>query len=195
MGKTVQPIKNLNKEIDLIQYLKKNDKRIYILYLMLRYTGFRISDILPLKVRDVKGCNELEIQEKKTKNRKGKEKRRILMHKDLRWEIEEYIRGMDIWETLFPNNREGNEPLSYVQVYRILKEASEAVGIKDFGTHSGRKTCAYHIYMATESLDEVKNFLMHDDKRDTIRYVGIEQEVRDKTINKIDSPLEIMRRN
>lgn len=115
------------------------------------------------------------------------------MHQDLKKELEKYIQGKNTWEVLFPSNKGNNKPLSYVQVYRILKKASNEVGIDDFGTHSGRKTCAYHIYQNTESIDIVKNFLMHDNARDTIRYVGIEQEVRDKTINKIDSPLSVMK--
>lgn len=188
MGRAMQPIKDMDLEIDLLEYLKYHDKRIYIFYLLLRYTGFRSSDILPIQVRDIQG-DRLIIREKKTENRANKEARRILLHKDLKKELDDYIKGKKSWEVLFPNNRGDNTNLSYTQAYRLLKEASNAIGIKDFGTHSGRKTCAYHIYMNTGSLEEVQNFLMHENPRDTVRYVGIEQEVRDNTINKIDSPL------
>ena len=148
MGKAVQPIKNEDLELDLLEYLMANDERMYMFYLILRYTGFRASDVLPIKVRDIQG-NRLIIREKKTENRANKEERKISI---------------------------------------------DSVGIKDFGTHSGRKTCAYHIYMNTGSLDDVKNFLMHENARDTIRYVGIDQEVRDNTINKISSPLALIRK-
>lgn len=55
MGRAMKPIKDKSKEIELIEYLKENDKRIYIFYLILRFTGFRASDVLPLKVDDVIG--------------------------------------------------------------------------------------------------------------------------------------------
>lgn len=189
MGATVKPIKNINLEINLIDYLKANDKRMYILYLILRYTGFRISDILPLTVGDVRGKEELEIREKKTINRKNKESRSILIHDDLKEELNKYIENKGDWEVLFPSRNGYNKPLSYEQSYRILKEASKKVGIKNFGTHSGRKTCAYYIYKNTGDLDIVKKFLMHDNVRDTIRYVGIEKEIRADTVRKMDSIL------
>lgn len=192
MGKKVKPIKNEELEIDLLEYLKVNDERMYIFYLLLRYTGFRASDILPCKVIDIQK-GKLKIREKKTINRANKQEREILLHKDLKKELYKYIENKNSWEVLFPNNRGHNEHLSYTQAYRILKKASEEVGIKDFGTHSGRKTCAYHIYMRTKNLNDVQLFLMHDSKKDTIKYVDIEEEARDELVNKMDSPLSKIR--
>lgn len=192
MGKKVEPIKDEDLELDLLDYLKVNDERIYIFYLILRYTGFRASDILPCRVADIQG-NKLKIREQKTKNRAGKKTREILLHRDLKRELDTYIKNKDKWEVLFPNNRGKNEYISYTQAYRILKKASDEVGIRDFGTHSGRKTCAYHMYMKTKNLKYVQLFLMHDSKRDTIKYVGIEEEVRDDLVMDMDSPLSKVR--
>lgn len=188
----MKPIKDMDKEIDLISYLKSNDERIYIFYLVLRYTAFRASDILPLKVRDIVG-NEIIIREQKTINRPNKEQRRIPIHQDLKEALNEYIKNKCEYEVLFPSQKGVNKYLSYEQAYRILKKASKAVDINDFGTHSGRKTCAYHIYMNTKSLKKVQNFLMHDSKRDTIRYVCLEQEVRNDTTKDISSPLALIK--
>lgn len=189
MGRAMKPIKDKSKEIELIEYLKENDKRIYIFYLILRFTGFRASDVLPLKVDDVIG-EYITIRERKTINREHKEERSILIHKDLKRELRDYTKNKAENDVLFPSIQGYNKPLSYTQAYRILKKASEIIGIKDFGTHSGRKTCAYGIYMNTHDINKVKNFLMHDNKKDTIRYVGIEKEVRNDTIKDIDSPFE-----
>jgi len=192
MGRAMQPIKDIDKEIDLLSYLKAHDERIYIFYLILRYTAFRASDILPLKVRDIVG-NEIIIREQKTINRPNKEQRRIPIHEDLKEALNEYIESKYEYEVLFPSQKGVNQSLSYEQTYRILKKASESVDINNFGTHSGRKTCAYHIYMNTKDLKKVQNFLMHDSKRDTIRYVGLEQEVRNDTSKDISSPLAFMK--
>lgn len=193
MGRTMKPIKDIDKEIDLLSYLQEHDERIYIFYLILRYTAFRASDVLPLKVRDVK-VNEIVIREQKTKNRANKEERHIPIHEDLKPVLQEYIRDKYDYEVLFPSQKGVNKHLSYEQAYRILKNASKKVNIKDFGTHSGRKTCAYHIYMNTKNLKQVQNFLMHDNRRDTIRYVDIENEVRKDTIKDISSPLAVLRK-
>lgn len=189
----MQPVKDQELEFDLIQYLKYKDERIYIFYLLLRYTAFRASDILPLRVRDIQG-DYIIIREKKTENRANKDARKILIHPDLKEELNRYTKGKKTWETLFPSHKGNNKALSYTQAYRILKKASEIVGIENFGTHSGRKTCAYYIYKESGDLQEVKIFLMHDDSRDTIRYVGIEEEVRDNSIKKIRGPLSIMKK-
>lgn len=189
----MKPIKDQEVELDLIKYLRFNDERIYMFYLMLRYTAFRASDILPLKVRDIQG-DYIVIKEKKTEKRINKEARKVLIHEDLKEELKEYIKGKHSWEVLFPSHKGTNKSLSYTQAYRILKEASKVIGIEDFGTHSGRKTCAYYIYKESGDLNEVKTFLMHEDNRDTIRYVGIEQEVRDNSIKKINSPLAIIKK-
>lgn len=189
----MQPIKDQELELDLVRYLNYKDKRIYIFYLLLRYTAFRASDILPLRVRDVQG-DYIVIREKKTENRINKEQRKILIHPDLKEELNIYTKDKNSWEVLFLSNKGNNKALSYTQAYRILKKASEVVGIKNFGTHSGRKTCAYNIYKESGDLQEVKTFLMHDDSRDTARYVGIEEEVRDNSIKKINGPLAVMKR-
>jgi len=188
----MKPIKDIDKEIDLLSYLRIHDERMYIFYLILRYTAFRSSDILPLKVRDITG-NDIIIREQKTINRQNKEQRRIPIHEDLKEALNEYIENKHEYEVLFPSQKGVNQSLSYEQAYRILKKASESVDINNFGTHSGRKTCAYHIYMNTRSLKKVQNFLMHDSKRDTIRYVGLEQEVRNDTSKDISSPLALIK--
>ena len=36
MGKAVQPIKNEDLELDLLEYLMANDERMYMFYLILR---------------------------------------------------------------------------------------------------------------------------------------------------------------
>lgn len=185
----MKPIKDKATEVELIEYLKENDSRIYMFYLILRFTGFRASDVLPLKVKDVVG-EYITIRERKTINRQHKEERSVLIHRDLKRELKKYIKDKTNNDVLFPSAQGYNKALSYTQAYRILKKASVLIGIKDFGTHSGRKTCAYGIYMKTHDLNKVKNFLMHDNKKDTIRYVGIEKEVRNDTIKDIDSPFD-----
>lgn len=62
----VQPIRDKEIIQEIKEFYKKQNERNYILFLLGIYTGFRISDILRLRVRDVEGWN-IVIREKKTK--------------------------------------------------------------------------------------------------------------------------------
>ncbi|NUK31027.1 tyrosine-type recombinase/integrase [Parageobacillus sp. VR-IP] len=82
----VQPIRDPEKIEAIKQFLKERNERNYILFLIGINTGLRISDILKLKVSDVKGTH-ISIREKKT----GKQKRiRITSSpkRELNWYIE-----------------------------------------------------------------------------------------------------------
>ena len=64
----VEPIRDKRK-IELVKViLKKNDFRDYMLFLMGINSGLRISDILKLKVSDVRGKQYIEVKEQKTDN-------------------------------------------------------------------------------------------------------------------------------
>ena len=64
----VEPIRDKRK-IELVKViLKKNDFRDYMLFLMGINSGLRISDILKLKVSDVRSKQYIEVKEQKTDN-------------------------------------------------------------------------------------------------------------------------------
>lgn len=64
----VEPIRGKRK-IELVKViLKKNDFRDYMLFLMGINSGLRVSDILKLKVSDVRGKQYIEVKEQKTDN-------------------------------------------------------------------------------------------------------------------------------
>ena len=64
----VQPIRDPEQIQQLKDYFKEKSLRNYILFIMGINTGLRISDILKLKVGDVKGSH-ISMREKKTGNR------------------------------------------------------------------------------------------------------------------------------
>lgn len=64
---TVEPIRDFDLIQDIADYLKDNRERDYVLFMTGIYIGRRISDILPLKVRDVKDKDHIYIREKKIK--------------------------------------------------------------------------------------------------------------------------------
>ena len=62
----VEPIRNPETVKDIGDYLKEKSEKLFVMYSIGIYSGLRISDILALKVRDVKGKSEIKLREKKT---------------------------------------------------------------------------------------------------------------------------------
>ena len=52
---TVQPIRDMNTVMDIARYLKQNNERDYVMFTTGIYSGLRVSDILKLRVKDVRG--------------------------------------------------------------------------------------------------------------------------------------------
>ena len=89
----VQPIRSRQTVRDIYDYLNEKNPRDALMYAMGIYTGLRISDILRLKVRDVKDKKYITIREKKT----NKEKR-IFISSFLQKTIRTYINGKKDYE-------------------------------------------------------------------------------------------------
>ncbi|WP_250160072.1 tyrosine-type recombinase/integrase [Caloranaerobacter azorensis] len=137
---TVEPIRDKTKIKQMYQYLNGKDLKYGLLFKFGLNTGLRISDILPLKVKDIFNTNGefrdyLVIKEKKT----GKEKK-IKLNNALRKAIKIYIKNKNLSyeDYFFPSSKGGH--IGRIQAYRVLKEAANVIGIENFGTHSLRKT-------------------------------------------------------
>ena len=170
--KTVQPIKDkekLNQVIDNLGGIR--NKMLFRLGLN---TGLRISDILDLKVSDIK--RTIELTEQKT----GKIKRFQLsdsFYDELIQYIKSYCRG----EWLFPSK--SGEPLSYAQAYKIIKTAGRKAGIDDIGTHTMRKTFGYYAYNVLKvPIAYIMEALNHSSESHTLRYIGITEDVMNDTV-------------
>lgn len=171
---TVQPIRSHAKIEEIKTYLIHQSYRNYFLFVFGINSGLRISDILPLKVKDVKNKTHLNITEKKTDK-----KRKIPIVPILRKEIEKYTQGMKYEEYLFKSTRT-RESISRIQAYRILNSAAEAVGLKEIGTHTLRKTFGYHMYQQTKDVALLQEIFKHSSPSITKRYIGINEDMIEK---------------
>lgn len=135
-------------------------------------TGLRVSDIVKLKVRDIKGKENLAIREKKT----GKISRAFI-NSSLTKELNAYIKFMKLGKNdyLFPSGKHGYH-LSTTQVYRFLKQAGHMIGRDDITTHTMRRTFGYQFYKQTHDIAMLQKILNHSSPAITRRYIGIEQE-------------------
>lgn len=175
--KTVQPIRD-KQTIELMKNeLLKNGYRDYMMFVLGINTGLRISDILELKVSDVKDKSHITITEKKTNKDK-----RFLINSQLRADIDKYIVGMQDWEYLFQSRKGDNKPISRVQAYRVLNKVAEKLGVEEIGTHTLRKTFGYFHYQINKDVALLQELFNHSAPSVTLRYIGINQDVMDKTI-------------
>ncbi|XJZ28611.1 site-specific integrase [Bacillota bacterium Lsc_1132] len=169
--KDVQPIRSLEKIEDMKWSLKKwCGERDYILFLIGINTGLRVSDLLALKISDIKGKKKITVKEGKT------EKPRTILLANIYEEINSYIKSLNGTMWLFPS-RKGDKPISRIQAYRQLNKASEMVDIPDgIGTHTMRKTFGYWYYKQTKDIATLQAILNHSHPEITLRYIGITDE-------------------
>ena len=139
-------------------------------------TGLRISDILNLKVADVKSKDHITIIEKKTKKQK-----RFLINSQLEKEISQYIKSMEDSEYLFAS-RDSDKPISRIQAYRIINSVADKVGLDEIGTHTMRKTFGYWHYQKYKDIAILQDIFNHSSPSVTLRYIGINDDIKDKTI-------------
>ena len=162
--RTIQEINDMKEALfELGGELGNRDK---FLFTMGINTGLRISDILPLKVRDVRGKAYTDITEKKT----GK-KRRVHLTA-IQPDIVEYCSDFDENDFLFPSRNRGRH-ISTTHAYRILVRAGEWIGRTDIGTHTMRKSFGYHYYKKTLDVATLMEIFGHSAPSITKRYIGI----------------------
>lgn len=164
------PIRDKEKVREIKEYLKKKNERDYVLFMIGINAGLRISDILPLRVRDVCGEN-IEVIEQKT----GK-MRYIPINESLKRTIAAYVRGKKDNDYLIKSREGVNQPISRWTAWKIIRDAGLEVGLHNLGTHSMRKTFGYNYYRRTKNIQALCKMLGHSDEEITKRYIGIEDD-------------------
>lgn len=165
----VQPIREQEKIEQIQAVLKEQSIRDWLLFTIGINSGLHLSDLLSLKVSDVKDRSIVSIKEEKT----GKVKT-FQLSPQLKIYIEEYIQYMDSDAYLFPSQRTGN-PIKRIRVYRILNEAAKQVGLNDIGTHTLRKTYGYHYYLRTKNVSVLRDLFNQSAPSVTLKYIGVKE--------------------
>ncbi|RDY30303.1 site-specific integrase [Lachnotalea glycerini] len=175
---TVEPIRDMGTVLDIADYLKLRKTRDYVMFMFGVYSGLRISDILMFRVRDVRNKDFISIREKKTGNEK-----KFPINKDLKEILNTYIAPKKDFEYLFKTPNQPNKPITRQQAYNILSNAANQFGIEAVGTHTLRKTFGYHMYKQTNDAALLMDIFGHSDINYTLRYIGINQDCKNKAYN------------
>lgn len=166
----VEPIRDADIFHDIQATLKRENVRDYVLIMTGTYTGLRISDILKLKVKDVKDKKYIDIREKKTGKRNL-----IEINPLLRKVYKEYCCDMDNEDYLFRKSNL-NKAISRNRAWRIMKDIGDRFGVDNLGTHTLRKTFGYHYYKQTGDIATLMQMFNHSKESITLKYIGITQD-------------------
>ncbi|NFI03913.1 site-specific integrase [Clostridium botulinum] len=165
----VEPIRDADIFHDIQATLKKGNPRNYTLVMTGTYTGLRISDILRLKVKDVKNKKYIDIREKKTGKRNL-----IEINQTLRNVYKEYCLDMSQEDYLFRKSNL-NKPISRTMAWKIMKDIGDKFGVENLGTHTLRKTFGFHYYKKTGDIATLMQMYNHSKESITLKYIGITQ--------------------
>lgn len=181
----VEPIRDSEILSNMCLYLKENNDRNYIMFLLGIYTGLRISDILKLRVKDV-----IDLTHKKDKRRikkqiilreqKTSKQKIIKINPILKEPLEEYVQDKEMYEYLIKSRQGFNKPISRKRAYEILKELGEIFDVESLGCHSMRKTFGYHYYKQTKDIALLQKIFNHSSPAITLAYIGIDQDRMNK---------------
>ncbi|EGP4821830.1 TPA: tyrosine-type recombinase/integrase [Enterococcus faecium] len=171
----VKPIKDKELLNQFGKELKKgkHGKRDYLVMAIGIKTGLRISDILNLKVSDVKNKIQTEIVEIKTG------KKRTVHLKSLTSNIIDYLNTEHDAESewLFPSPTDNTKHLASHQYYKILQRVADNLNLDYIGTHTLRKTFSYFFLKQNKGdIVTLMKILNHSSQAVTLRYAGIEEE-------------------
>lgn len=171
----VEPIRNKKQIEALKKYLRGQNIRDFLLFVLGINSGLRISDLLKLTVEDVQDQDRISIREQKT----GKAKD-FPISENCKKAINEYLKATNITAGALFISRKGNKPITRVQAYRILNEGAKTIGITDsIGTHTLRKTFGYHAYQNGTDITRIQKLLNHSAPSVTLSYIGITKEELD----------------
>lgn len=180
----VQPIREKEKLEELKEELKKGGTRDFLLFYTGLNSGMRVSDVVKLNRDDVRNADNTMKQYITVIEQKTKKIKKFPLCNGLLFEIEKYTRNMKQGEFLFKSRKGNNKPISTTQAYRIIKNASERVGLKEVGTHTMRKTFGFFHYKQFHDVALLQTIFNHSSPSITLKYIGINQEKIDQSYEK-----------
>lgn len=168
----------------------RNSLRNQAFFLLGTRTGFRVSELVSLKVGDVyRDGSILPRVLVASKNMKGKKRARSTpIHPEAASALKLWIEklGNDPELFLFQSRQGQNRPITRVQAWNILVEAYRSLGLLGkLGTHALRKTFAQRVHKTMgNDVFKTQKALGHARLDSTAKYLSVDQEEIDEAILK-----------
>ena len=175
----VSPIKDKAKIGAIKDYLKAKSLRDYLLFVAGCNLAIRVSDLLALRVQDVRDSQGDIRKFIRLKEKKNKNNRVLAVNKTLEDALILFFDNSPVLEKeAYLFRGEGRDkPMTRQNAHLIISGACKAVGLEGaYAFHSLRKTWGYIAYKRNVKLEEIMKKLGHKSPGVTLRYIGIEQE-------------------
>lgn len=202
MGVQLQPIRNIETVFEIAATLRDMDsprgRRMYLLWMVGVNMGMRISDLIDLRVGDLRGRTEYTYLPHKQEHKRGARHITIPIPADVQAVVEERCQGMPDEAWLFPSRkkkathgrqlpkpvrpdekakrreRANTGAISRQTARQDVKEIGRVCGLNmRIGCHTMRKTFGYHYYQATHDLAQLQEWFYHEEPSTTLIYIGI----------------------
>jgi len=182
---TVRPIKSEEKLLEIQDELARatdpHGERMFLLFEVGIHTGLRVSDLVRLRVENVRGESIWGI-EKKTGKRTV-----IPLDATIRAILQDRLRGKDGSALLFPSrNRYGDEtekPITTRTAYNDMRIIARRFGLgAAIGCHTLRKTFGYHHYKREHDLELLRQWFNHTSVDVTRRYICADEDEKRKSM-------------
>ncbi|MHB9026936.1 MAG: tyrosine-type recombinase/integrase [Armatimonadota bacterium] len=167
----------------------RRDKALFLLGVK---SGFRISELLSLRLKDVLQAGRIvdRVSVERRNMKKKTEGRTVLLHPEAKSALAEWLQELHDWGYLaadayvFQSRKGHNRSISRIQAYRILKETFDACEMTGkLGTHSMRKSFANKIYdKLGGDLIKTQRALGHRNINSTVQYLSFREEEIDEAI-------------
>jgi len=174
---TVEPIRK-RKDIKNIKKLLQDSTRNFCIFVLGVNTNLRASDLLKIKINQVKYLEpdeEITLKEKKT----GK-KRRINLNRACIEAIQKLIKSKNFLDDdfLFMSNREDRKALTVSSLSGLVKKWCKDINLKgNYASHSLRKTWGYHQRITFDvGIPELMVCFNHTSQKQTLNYLCIQPE-------------------
>lgn len=169
----VEPIRDL-KDIKAIKKLLSDNPRDFALFIIGINTNLRASDLLNLKVGQVRGLkpmDEIEITEKKTDK-----KRRISLNDACICAIKKLLASRVFHDNDYLFKSQRGAVLTVPSVHRLVKAWCRAINLKgNYGSHTLRKSFGFHQRTTFGmGLPELMVVFNHSNQKQTLDYLCVQ---------------------
>lgn len=152
------------------KYLERNQKRDLLIFLLSINTGIKLTELLKLRVCDVKNKNELTIKESFTKIKKV-----FPLNDEIKQLAKEYTENRKLKEPLFISRL--GKSIDRIQVFRNFKDICIELGVEDeYSVSSWRKTFGYHYYKNYGDLAILEWLFNQSTVVETMKFIGINED-------------------
>jgi len=162
----VKGVYDRKAQMAMYSAIRLENPALGLLWLVGCSTGYRVSDLLSLRVFCI-DSGLVVARESKT----GKI-RRVELPKSIYEAVNDHTGHYRLTGDAFLFcGRDPLKPISRQHAHRVFKKVGLNLGLADIGTHSMRKTFAYNVLVATRSFEFVKESLNHSYLSTTFLYL------------------------